>query len=188
MNQTKIIEQLKSGKQERAFTQLYRYYPKIEKHIIINSGSKEEALDIFQEGLIVLFNKAKTITKNDNVQIGGFLINTCKLLWSNELRKKNVRKGSGDTALKDLAYQDEIENQLIKESRFKIIDEVLKQLGEKCKNILAAFYYKQLSMDAIAKKFGYKSVQSAKTQKFKCMESARELSKAIENQNLNLKN
>ena len=182
MNQKKIIEQLKSGKHEKAFTHLYTYFPKVEKHILINSGSKAEALDVFQDALVVLFNKVQSITNNDAIQIDGYLINTCKLLWSNELRKKKLRQHGNDAELEHVAYHDQISSQLEKEHRFKTIDTVLKEIGEKCKNILEAFYHKRFSMTEIAKRFGYRSVQSAKTKKYKCMEHAREL--AMSNENL----
>ena len=188
MNQKKIIEQLKSGRHEKAFTQLYTYFPKVEKHILINSGSKAEALDVFQDALVILYNKVQVITNNDAIQLDGYLINTCKLLWSNELRKKKIRQHGNDSELEQVAYHDQISDQLEKENRFKTIDIVLNEIGVKCKNLLEAFYYKRFSMEEIAKRFGYKSVQSAKTKKYKCMEHARELSQAITNQNMNLKN
>jgi RNA polymerase sigma factor (sigma-70 family) len=199
MNNTKIILQLQGGNQERAFTRLYKYFPKVEKHILINSGSKEEALDIFQDGLIVLFKKVQDLPADSPIKVDGFLINTCKLLWSNELRKKKVRKNSGEKGLSEVEskqftqeHQDEIELLIEKEAKFKTIDQVLIKLGEKCKNMLEAFYYKNFSMDKIAKKFGYKTVQSAKTKKYKCMEHARKLASSSQfsgeaNSDLNLK-
>jgi RNA polymerase sigma factor (sigma-70 family) len=198
MNNTKIILQLQGGNQERAFSRLYKYFPKVEKHILINSGSKEEALDIFQDGLIVLYKKVQDMPSDSPIKVDGFLINTCKLLWSNELRKKKVRKNSGEEGLAEAAstqftgeHDAEIELLIEKEAKFKTIDRVLTKLGEKCKNVLEAFYYKNFSMDQIAKKFGYKTVQSAKTKKYKCMEHARSLASTefnadnVSNTNLN---
>ena len=175
MNQAKIIAQLQGGDRERAFARLYKFFPKIERHIKMNSGSTEEAMDIFQEALIVLYKKVKTISTDSPIHIDGFLVNTCKLLWSNELRKKKVRKNSGDEGLQQLAYSDEIAEQVEKERKISVIEEVLNQLGKTCKDMLMAFYYKRLSMQKIAKQFGYKTVQSAKTKKYKCMEHARNM-------------
>ncbi len=72
MNQSKIVEQIRNGKEERAFERLYKFYPKVEKYICINSGSKEEALDIFQEALIVLFKKIQTIDGKPSFTLEGF--------------------------------------------------------------------------------------------------------------------
>ncbi|MBD3637793.1 MAG: sigma-70 family RNA polymerase sigma factor [Crocinitomicaceae bacterium] len=174
MNESKIIHFLQHDKQDKAFRRLYKYYPKVEKHILINSGSKEEALDIFQDALVILYQKVQNMSADSPIKIDGFLINTCKLLWSNELRKKKVRTGD-DSGLGRLEFKDEIEEQMEKEEKFKIIEDVLQKLGEKCKKILEMFYFKSFSMENIAKKIGYKTVKSAKVQKYKCMESARQM-------------
>jgi DNA-directed RNA polymerase specialized sigma24 family protein len=96
MKQQKIVNQLQNGEHEKAFEQLYHYFPKIQKYIRLNSGSKDEALDIFQEALIILYKKVKLVSEKEDFKVDGFLINTCKLLWSNELRKKKVRQKSSD--------------------------------------------------------------------------------------------
>ncbi|UKN00723.1 sigma-70 family RNA polymerase sigma factor [Paracrocinitomix mangrovi] len=180
MNESKIIEFLRKDQQERAFRRLYKYYPKVEKHIVVNSGSKEEALDIFQDALVILYKKVQELDASSPIKIDGFLINTCKLLWSNELRKKKVRKGD-ETGLGNLEFEDEINHQIEKEEKFQVMEEVLKKMGEKCKSILEMFYFKSLSMENIAKKIGYKTVKSAKVQKYKCMETARQLAIELSN-------
>ena len=132
MNESKIIHLIQNGKAEKAFAKLYRYYPKVEKYVCINSGSKDEALDIFQDALIILYRKIIELNESANFSIDGFLINTCKLLWSNELRKKRVRTGD-ETGLDKLLFEDEIQQHIEKENKFKTIENVLQQLGEKCK-------------------------------------------------------
>jgi RNA polymerase sigma factor (sigma-70 family) len=183
MKQQKIVNQLQNGEHEKAFEQLYHYFPKIQKYIRLNSGSKDEALDIFQEALIILYKKVKLVSEKEDFKVDGFLINTCKLLWSNELRKKKVRQKSSDAGLEFLAYQDEIQHHITQEQKLVGVDSILQKLGEKCKNILIAFYYSKQSMESIAKRFGFNTIQSAKVQKYKCMETARNL--ALKEINLN---
>ncbi|MBI3136102.1 MAG: sigma-70 family RNA polymerase sigma factor [Bacteroidetes bacterium] len=183
MNEAKIIDLIQCGRQEKAFARLYRFYPGVEKHICINSGSKDEALDIFQDALVILYRKV-TESKPDNGTFSceGYLVTTCKLLWSNELRKKKVRTGS-ETGLENLRFEDEIQGQLEKEYKLKTIENVLLKLGEKCRTILEQFYFRSLSMEHIARQFGFKTVESAKVQKYKCIETARKM--ALENKMLN---
>lgn len=183
MKESKIIHFLQHEMQDKAFRRLYKYFPKVEKHILINSGSKEEALDIFQDALVVLYQKvtdANFDSAQSDIKFDGFLINTCKLLWSNELRKKKVRRGD-DSGLESLEFEDEIAEQIEKEEKFKMLEDIIKKLGQKCKSILEMFYYKSSSMESIAKKFGYKTVKSAKVQKYKCMENARKLALELSN-------
>ena len=91
------------------------------------------------------------------------------------MRKKKVRQNSGDGALEYLAYQDEIQGQIAKEEKIVKVESIIKNIGDKCKDILVALYYKNFSLEKIAEEFGFKTIQSAKVQKYKCMESAREL-------------
>lgn len=190
METDKIIHQLRNGNEERAFVKLYRLYPQIERHILVNSGSKNEAEDIFQEALIVLFNKVQTLKENPAINIEGFLVNTAKLLWNNEIRKKKVRQHSGDEKLATLEYEDDILACIEKEKKFREIELIIQKLGKKCREILEMFYFRNFSMDKIAKAFGYKAVQSAKAKKYKCMEHARKmaLARTSGNNSVNLKN
>lgn len=181
MKEGKIIHYLQDGRQEKAFARLYKYFPKVEKHILINSGSKEEALDIFQDALVLLYQKVNAGEMSADVKIDGFLINSCRLLWSNELRKKKVRNGD-DSSLGGLKSEADDKDHFEQEEKFNIIDNALKKLGNKCRKLLELFYYKSLSMDEIAKEFGYKTVKSAKVQKYKCMESARKLALELQNE------
>ena len=180
MNEGKIIHFLQQDQQEKAFRRLYKYYPKVEKHILVNSGSKEEALDIFQDALVILYQKVQEMSADSPIKIDGFLINTCKLLWNNELRKKKVRKGD-DSGLGNLEFEDEITEKIEQEEKIKIIENVIQKLGEKCKKILELFYFKSFSMESIAKKVGFKTVKSAKVQKYKCMQHARKLALELSN-------
>ncbi|MBI3136242.1 MAG: sigma-70 family RNA polymerase sigma factor [Bacteroidetes bacterium] len=182
MNEAKIIELITSGKQEKAFKRLYKLYPKMEKHICINSGSKEEALDVFQDALIILHRKISTGIVENSFSCEGYLVTTCKLLWNNELRRKKVRTGD-ERGLDKLLHEDDIQNLIEKETQFKTIEKVLLKLGAKCRTILQQFYFNALSMESIAQKFGFKTVDAAKVQKYRCLETARKM--ALESTMLN---
>lgn len=171
MKNSKIIELLTNGKHERAFAYLYKSFPKVEKYILSNSGTKDEALDVFQEGLILLYRKINT-HEIENPE--AFVVQTCHYLWSNELRKKKIRINTSNT-IENIVFDEDLEPLIEKEKQLKKLEYIVSSLGEKCKSIFDLFYYKMLDMTSIAKKLGYKNVQTAKVQKYKCMERARNL-------------
>jgi RNA polymerase sigma factor (sigma-70 family) len=72
---------------------------------------------------------------------------------------------------------DEIGYDEEKEQKMKVLEKVLNQVTERCKKIFELFYFKKESMTEIAKKLEFSSVNSAKTQKYKCMEKAIKLAK-----------
>jgi hypothetical protein len=49
----------------------------------------------------------------------------------------------------------------------------VKTTGEKCVDLLTAFYYDNDTMQTIANKFGFSGERSATVQKFKCLEKIR---------------
>lgn len=157
----------------------------MKKYICINSGSAEEALDIFQEALIILYRKVNDHKLSHEFNCEGYLVTTCKFLWSNELRKKKIRIGN-EQGLEKLQHEDEVQDQLEKETRYKTVEGVLLKLGSKCRNILEQFYFHATSMEQIAKQFGFKTVDAAKVQKYRCLETARKM--AQDNQLSNAKN
>ena len=60
-----------------------------------------------------------------------------------------------------------------KESKIKIAEKVLTELGDKCRELLVLFYSGTMKLKDIAAKMGYTSENSAKNQKYKCLEGAK---------------
>lgn len=170
--ENKILHLLRIGKIEKAFARLYRNFGKVEAYILQNSGTKDEALDIFQDGLVLLYKKVNSSEWDETSHVEGFLVQSCKLLWQNELRKKKVRN---NTDYDSFNGGENLTDELEYEAKLKTIEKVLTRIGKKCKDILTQFYLHRLKMPDIAKMFGFKTVQSAKVQKYKCMENARKL-------------
>jgi DNA-directed RNA polymerase specialized sigma24 family protein len=56
-----------------------------------------------------------------------------------------------------------------KEEVYAMLESALQELGEPCKTLLTLSYYKNYSTDEIASALNYKSTDSAKTQKYKCL-------------------
>lgn len=61
------------------------------------------------------------------------------------------------------------------ETRLQLIKSVVDQMGEPCEPLLHRVYWQRMSMDAIASDLGYKNADSAKAQKYKCMEKLKRI-------------
>ena len=59
------------------------------------------------------------------------------------------------------------------EGQHQKAEQAFKSLGQKCQDLLIAYYHQQLSMSKIAEMFGFGSERSAKSQKYKCLEKAK---------------
>jgi RNA polymerase sigma factor (sigma-70 family) len=56
-----------------------------------------------------------------------------------------------------------------------ILQRCLAAIGEPCRQLLDFFYFQRKSMDEISSTMGYKNPETAKNQKYKCMERLRKL-------------
>ncbi len=168
MTDQEIIALIQSNKEDKALVKLYKLYPKIEHFLLNHGASKEEALDVYQDALYVLCKKVKEGNFNLTAQLGTYLYSVCKFMWKDELVKKN-RSVKFEYEVHDDIQDVDIEE----ESKISKAEEALSTLGEKCWEILKAFYHEGISMADIAVNFGFSSEKSAKSQKYKCLEKAK---------------
>ena len=178
MKDSQIIDLIKKGRTEKPIKFLYKEFPKIKANIMSTGGDEEIARQIFHDSLILLIEK---IERKDFVltsKLTTFLFGINRFLWKNELRKrqKNIELEWADTLIvsaEDLNYEQE------KELKLNALKSILNRITDKCKSIFELFYFRKESMQVIADKLNFTSVNSAKTQKYKCMEKAIQLASEI---------
>src|SRR6478735_4121267 len=125
MKDEEIISKIKRG-DESALDFLYRKnYRMMVKMIIKNNGSEEEAKDVYQEALIVFWQKAQTEEFVLTSKISTYLYSICQNLWRKELERKS-RHSYEESDVVEYMDQDAKE-------RAQIIQKCLLELGETCK-------------------------------------------------------
>ncbi len=179
MKDQKVIALIRENKSEKAFAICYKDFPKIKRMIISYGGSVADAEDVFQEALIILYNKAIEPSFQLTSKVGTYLYSVAKFIWKDELRKQNKSNSSIEIELYDNHLND-LEEVYEKERKLKAIEAVLETISNKCKEIFQLFYFKKYSMIEIAKQMSYSSERIARTKKYKCMEQAKK--------NINLQN
>lgn len=135
-----------------------------------NSGSEQEAKDIFQEAVIVFYEKAQKPDFQLTCQIKTFLYAVSRRLWLKKLAEKKRFAGTLEEGDAFAELEDVLAEALEKERRLGKISNALLALGEPCSTIVQDFYLHNLSMEDIKEKFGYTSADNAKTQKYKCLQ------------------
>ena len=162
------------GNRSAAFNHLYvNIYPVISAYIKKNSGSEEKAKDVFQEAVIIFYEKVMNQDFKLTASIQTYLFAVCKNLWLKDLRdnRKEIpvdlqeQKGFDGPREEDPFFQNDRISTLTKS-----VQEYLVKLGNPCRKILIYYYYFKYSMDTIAEKLGYASSNSVKSQKYKCIE------------------
>jgi len=160
LTDSQIIERIKLG-DESALDYLYKqHYKMMLRMVIRNNGTEQEALDIFQDALIVFWQKAINVEFELTSKISTYLFSVCKNLWRKELERK---KKFEDSEKEEHEY-----NQLESKEMIKIIHDCIDELGDSCKKVLSYHYFDGLSMDQIAIKMGLANSDTAKTKRYKC--------------------
>jgi RNA polymerase sigma factor (sigma-70 family) len=170
MNEKEIFERIQKG-DEKALEFLYKkYYRMMTKMVITNSGTEEEARDIYQDALIVFWQKATSGNLVMTSKISTYIYSICQNLWRKELERKKRLSNEEKDAFVTL--------DLDTAEREKIIASCIEQLGDTCKKVLMYYYFEEMSMQDIADKLGFANTDTAKTKKYKCKKKLDELIKA----------
>jgi RNA polymerase sigma factor (sigma-70 family) len=175
----KLIERLRTSDPE-AYKTLYRRFFKSVSHFIVNnSGSEEDAKDVFQEAVIVLHNQLKNNEFELSCKPGTYLYSVARFIWLKKLKKASLFTTLGDDE-QDFVEVDDSEIDSERMDQLGKMQHSLVNLGEPCRTLIEDYYIRNLSMTQIAEKFGYTNPENAKNQKYKCMMRLKKLFFGIE--------
>ncbi len=150
---------------------LYRqHFELLARYILNNSGSSQDAEDIFQEVIVAFINLVKGNKFRGESSVKTFLFSLNKNMWLNELKRRNramTREEKYERiSLKEEATIDvKMELQQTKGELMKAIHE----LGENCKKILLLYYFENRSMKEIVTALPYENEQVVRNKKSKCL-------------------
>ncbi|MEK6480215.1 sigma-70 family RNA polymerase sigma factor [Catalinimonas sp. 4WD22] len=160
MKDSVVLERINKG-DEKALDYLYRKYYKMMTNIILkNNGTEQEAKDIYQDALIVFWQKVISNQLVLTSKISTYLYSVCLNLWRKELERKSRLSNEEKDEAEYLDHESE--------ERSHIIRNCIDQLGDTCKKILMYYYFDDMSMQDIADKLGLANTETAKTKKYKC--------------------
>ena len=144
-------------------------YNMVQSLIINNSGSADDAKDIFQETMIVLYEKVRSGTFELNCLIKTYVYSVSRRLWLKRLQQMN-RYGPNIENIQDtVTVEEDVEENERINDEFQAMEKAIGSLGEPCKSLLEAYYLEKKNMQEIALFFGYTNAENAKNQKYKCL-------------------
>lgn len=168
MYQTMVIEDT-AAERSVLFMQLYqKAFPLVAKYVSRMGGSFDDAKDIFQDALVIYYEKLATNPVTLQYSEQSYLLGIAKHLWA----KKN--KPHNQSVSLDDSQADIIQEETPGIAASEKLLHLLHTTGEKCMQLLRAFYYDKLPLGKIADRFGFSGVRSATVQKYKCLEKIRD--------------
>jgi RNA polymerase sigma factor (sigma-70 family) len=137
-----------------------KFVPKVIHYIKNNSGDEDQAQDVVQETLILLFNQAKSNKLQLTCPFDAYFFLLCKRRWLNEIKKVSNK---GVTISDDYTSINESEEQMVAQTEIfnekqQLFDTMFLKLGEKCQELLKLSFTIK-SMEEVAEKlnvtYGY---------------------------------
>ncbi len=168
--QDKILLEGLAREDKSAIERIYRdNYQMIQSLVLNNNGNPDDAADIFQEAMIVLFEKSKSAEFELNCQLKTYLYSVCRRLWLKKLQQQQRFGRQTDDLEQVVPVEEDLEQHAKKQMDFSIMENAMNKIGEPCKSLLEAYYIQKKPMQQIATEFRYTNADNAKTQKYKCL-------------------
>lgn len=172
MNQKQTTDQLLEGirqRDRRVLRHIYEaYFPMVSKLIQNNSGSEEDAQDIFQDALSMMYEKIQQDQLHFDCAFKTYLYAVCRNMWLMVLRKKKTEGGM----IKDTENDEVMDNSLIQDMTYarrkQVFKSHLENLGDDCQQVLKLFFAGK-SLRQIAGQMGFTEAY-AKKRKFVCQQ------------------
>ncbi len=169
-----LIAELKK-KNEAALRQLYEvHYPMVLQLVRTNSGTEQEAKDVYQEAIIHFYERLQEAEFVLTCKIKTYLYAVSRKLWLKKLAVKS-RHVHIDEVERVEGLEEAVQEIDAREREFMAMELALGRLGEPCRSILEDFYIRSMSMDEITEKFGYTNPDNAKNQKYKCLQRLKKI-------------
>lgn len=175
---SELLANLRSGQRmEDTIKTIYRsYFDSLCWYVMNNSGSRQDAEDMFQEVVMAFIDLVKKDKFRGESTVKTFLFSLNRYTWLNELKKR------GRALAREEKYergQDRVEldtSQLIadREGKAELV-RIVGELGESCRTILLLFYYENLSMKEILDATEYENEQVVRNKKYKCLKQLEQL-------------
>ncbi len=146
-----------------------QHFNMIQSLVINNSGTSDDAKDVFQEALIVLYEKVRLGTFELNCQLKTYLYSVCKRLWLKRLQQSSRYFISEIETEPTVSVEVDMAEHEKRDADYERMNKAIVNLGEPCKSLLEAYYINKLNMQDIAAQFGYTNADNAKNQKYKCL-------------------
>jgi len=146
------------------------HYPIIEGYIIHNQGSREQARDIFQDAMIIVYKRIKANELELSCKFGTYLYAICKNIWMQE-RKKYLQR-SEKLRLQPLEVNDPgpADDPLLQKHLTDLFNKHFDDLSQDCQKILS-MYFNNFSVEDIRAAMNYKDLHHTADRKYRCKKS-----------------
>ncbi len=174
-----IIELVKTGGTALTPVLHYLYHHsgyrgRIMQLIQQKSGSREDAEDIFQDGIRHLVVNIRHGKFRASSSIQSYLTRICLNLWHTQFNRSVRLRAIKQELPQEEQVADSPEDVVLYQERAQLLENTLSQLGEPCKKVLGLWAL-SYSMKEIAKQTNYKNEAVVRKKKHQCFQQLMKL-------------
>lgn len=174
MTEESLFLRIKDGDDE-AVKVLYEKYRGefIQWAIKRHQSNEEEAKDVFQNIIVIFFSKVNS----GKLAVLESSIKTYLFGIGKNLLKQRIE----DLSLDEILISELVDAEKEDNEKLNILMSEMEKMSDLCTSILKHYYFNGYSMEDIAIEFDYKSIDSAKTQRYKCLQKLKNAIKLNQN-------
>lgn len=167
-----ILEGIRNGRRDILADFYQKYRSEFLNWIVSRySCDADIARDVYQQSIIIFYENVvdgKLTTLTSSIKTYLFSIGKNKF-------QEMMRAQQKTTSIARESLDGEYDS--TKETAIQQIERCLENLGEPCRSLLIQYYYHRQPLENLAGLFQYKNIESARNQKYKCLERLRKMVK-----------
>ncbi|MBN2175106.1 MAG: sigma-70 family RNA polymerase sigma factor [Bacteroidales bacterium] len=146
-----------------------KYFYQIKVFINQNNGTEEDAKDIYQDAILIIYQKIRQNNLTLKCSFNTYLYSVCRLLWLKQLEKRKLKQVFLEESGKFIDLNEDILSIDERNERYKLYQDHFQKLSYNCQKILELFLAR-IQLKEIAYLLGLKSDLYVKKRKHQCKE------------------
>ncbi len=174
---SKVLDALRNGNEDALAELFTRNRSAITALVVRNQGDEDDAEDVLQEALVVLWERVRSGSFEYRAKLSTFLYAIAKNIWFRRLarqRREVEMPDEYDAADADAVLPSE---EMEDNERVLAVHQSMERIGHPCRELLVLFYWEENSMDEIAQKLGFANADTVKAKKYQCKKALEKLVK-----------
>jgi RNA polymerase sigma factor (sigma-70 family) len=164
----KILDALQQGNEDALAELFHRNRRAITVLVVRNHGTEDDAEDILQEALVVLWERVRSGSFKYQAKLSTFIYATAKNIWLRRLARQRHEIPASDETVEHSTEDPSPLEELEENERIKAVQKAMEQLGNPCRDLLLLYYWEERSMEAIAQQMSFANADTVKSKKYQC--------------------
>ena len=169
-----FIERIRVNEREVLGELYLRYEKMVFSYIRNHGGSTEDAEDLLQEALVVLWQKVNSGTFELKSKLSTYIMAVVKNMWMAEHRKK-YHQNRDEFPLQVSDSNPGTLDTLVENEQIQIVHQALKEISDLCRQLLSMFYFEEKPLDDLVQILGFANTNVAKSKKYQCKKALEKL-------------